>query len=433
MIDPVQLVRDILTDIDRGLRGESSSLPMIPTYLSPGNRAQAGKTVIALDAGGTNLRAARVRFDENGKALAEDARKAPMPGTKGRLNAEQFFDAIADIAEPLLESRGAGEGGDIQGMGFCFSYPMEITKDADGILMAFSKEVDAPEVIGKSIGAGLRNALARRKVKAPEKITLLNDTAATLLCGTVDIPAEDHEGPLPAGAAGGPVIGFILGTGFNTAYPEKSIPKIGFHSETAPQIVVCETGNFAPRYLGYLDREYDGLTKKPGSYTQEKAAAGAYLGPLNLHILKQAVRDGVVSFKKSGELLDLPGLETRDLNGFLRAPFSGEGALGRLFDRDEGDALASVLYLCSIVTERAALLSAAVLAATVERMDAGHNPFAPVRIAVEGTTYMLYRGMRKALEAHLHTMLVSRKPRSCIIAPVEQASLFGAAVAALTG
>jgi hypothetical protein len=30
-------------------------------------------------------------------------------------------------------------------------------------------------------------------------------------------------------------------------------------------------------------------------------------------------------------------------------------------------------------------------------------------------------------------MLNSRKPRSCIIAPVEQASLLGAAVAALTG
>jgi hexokinase len=132
-------------------------------------------------------------------------------------------------------------------------------------------------------------------------------------------------------------------------------------------------------------------------------------------------------------LLDLPVLETRDLNSFLRAPLSGESPLDQLFDRDETDAVASVLYLSSIVTERAALLSAAALAATVERMDAGCDPLAPVRIAVEGTTYMRYRGMRKSLEARLHTMLVSRKPRSCIIAPVEQASLFGAAVAAVTG
>jgi hexokinase len=83
------------------------------------------------------------------------------------------------------------------------------------------------------------------------------------------------------------------------------------------------------------------------------------------------------------------------------------------------------------VTQRAALFSAAILAATVERMGAGYDPFTPVRIAVEGTTYMVYKGMREALESYLHTMLNADKPRSYVIAPVEQASLFGAAVAAL--
>jgi hexokinase len=65
-------------------------------------------------------------------------------------------------------------------------------------------------------------------------------------------------------------------------------------------------------------------------------------------------------------------------------------------------------------------------------MDAGYDPFTPVRIAVEGTTYIRYKGMREALESYLHTMLAAGKPRSCVIAPVEQASLLGAAVAALT-
>ena len=109
-----------------------------------------------------------------------------------------------------------------------------------------------------------------------------------------------------------------------------------------------------------------------------------------------------------------------------------EGPLGELFGKDERDALASFVYLSSIITERAALLSAAVLAATVEQMDAGYDPFVPIRIAVEVTTYMRYQGMREALESYLHTILVSRKPRSYVIAPVEQASLLGAAVAALT-
>jgi hexokinase len=217
--------------------------------------------VIALDAGGTNLRAALVRFDETGKVLAEGNRKAPMPGTRGRVGEDQFFDEIAELTIPLFE-----EAKDIEGIGFCFSYPMEMTRDADGILMAFSKEVDAPDVIGKSIGRGLRDALARRNIKAPERIVLLNDTVATLLSGLAEIPPDGgtRRGEDRYGVAGGPVIGFILGTGFNTAYPEKSIPKIGFESSSAPQIVVCETGTFFHRYQGILDKEYDATTKNPG-------------------------------------------------------------------------------------------------------------------------------------------------------------------------
>jgi hexokinase len=427
--DPAVLVRDVLFDMDRGLRGKPSSLPMIPAYLSPVSRVPPGKAVIALDAGGTNLRAARVRFDENGKVLAEGARKVPMPGTGGRVGAEAFFDEIAALAAPLIE-----ESGPVEGLGFCFSYPMEMKENGDGILMAFSKEVDAPEVIGRAIGQGLREALERRKVRAPERIVLLNDTVATLLSGLAEIPPDGgtRRGEDRYGIEGGPVIGFILGTGFNIAYPEKSIPKTGFESREAPQIVVCEAGNFAPRYLGVLDREYDATTKNPGTYTQEKATAGAYLGPLTFHILKQAVRDGVLTFKKSEEFLAWPGLQTKDLNAFMHAPLCAEGPVGGLFGPDERDALASFVYLTSIVTQRAGLLAAAVVAAAVERIGAGHDPFVPVRIAVEGTTYVIYKGMREALESYLHTMLVREKPRSYVISPVEQASLFGAAVAALS-
>ncbi|MDR3334967.1 MAG: hexokinase [Treponema sp.] len=426
--DPATLVRDALIDMERGLRGQSSSLPMIPTYLSPVSHVPPGKTVIALDAGGTNLRAALVRFDEQGKAVAVGTEKIPMPGTQGRVSVEQFFDAIATVTAPLIE-----QADPIEGIGFTFSYPMEMTQDADGILMAFSKEVDAPDVIGTAIGQGLRDALNRRKVKVPGRIVMLNDTVATLLSGLVEIPPDGglRRGADRYGVKGGPVIGFILGTGFNTAYPEKSIPKIGFASESAPQIVVCETGTFAHRYLGILDKEYDGLTKNPGAYTLEKITSGAYLGPLTFHILQQAIKDGVLRFKKSDIFLSWPTLQTKDLNGFMYAPLTGEGPIGELFGSDERDALASFVYLTSIITERGGLFAAAMVAAAVERIGF-YDPFAPVRIAVEGTTYMIYRGMRSALESWLHTLLVSGKPHPYSIVPVEQASLFGAAVAALS-
>ena len=428
-IDPLNLAKDVLIDMERGLEGKSSSLIMIPTYVNPAARVTPGKTVIALDAGGTNLRAALVKFDENGKAVVGDSLKASMPGVKGRISADAFFDEIAAVTSPLIEKSGEK----IEGIGFCFSYSMEITKDADGILLHFSKEVDAPEVIGKAIGKGLKDALARAGSKVPERVVLLNDTAATLLSGLSEIPANTgaFRGEDRYGAAAGPVIGLILGTGFNTAYPETRIPKIGFDSAN-PQIVVCESGNFAHRYMGPLDHEYDNTTISPGAYTLEKAAAGGYLGPLTFHFIKQAVRDGLIKFRRSDEFLSWPTMQTKDLNAFQHEPLNMQGPIASLFGPDEIDALACFCYLTSIVTERGAMLSAAVVAGAVERISAGFNPFSPVRIAVEGTTFMIYKGMRNALESWLHIMLNNGKPRSYSVTPVEQASLFGAAVAALS-
>ena len=431
-LNPLALVKDILTDMERGLAGADSSLPMIPSYITPAVMFQPGEKALALDAGGTNLRAGLVYFDKNCKATAEGTFKSPMPGTAGRVSAGQFFDMLAAAAAPLITAES-----NIKGIGFTFSYPMEIQSDADGILLGFSKELDIPDVVGKAIGAGLRDALARQGCKYSGPIALLNDTTATLLSGLAAIPSggETVQANKAYGFSGGQVIGFILGTGINTAYPETSIPKIGFESQSSPQIVVCETGTFNFRDRGPLDREFDSATKNPGAYTLEKAVSGAYLGPLCLHILKQAIKDNAVCFKKSDELLSMARLETRVLNEFLHAPLTGGNPVGSLFAHEEGDALAAVQYLVSIITERAALLSAAVLAATVQRINCGpqaaFRPCSPVRIAVEGTTYMIFKGMRRSLESWLHFMLADGKPQPYIIAPVEQASLFGAAVAAL--
>jgi len=424
------LANEVLVEMERGLEGKSSSLPMIPSYITPVTRIPPEKTVLALDAGGTNLRSSLVYFNEKGEAVTQGTNKTPMPGTSGQISADDFFGAIADVTLPLLQNA------KVEGIGFTFSYPMEITSDADGILLSFSKEVDAPGVIGKPIGKSLREALAAKGYKYTGPIVMLNDTVATLLSGHAVISPDGEptrtRNDFNLETDGSPVIGFILGTGFNTAYPETSIPKIKFNSASSPQIVVCETGNFAVRYRGQLDVEFDNSTKNPGTYYLEKASSGAYLGPLTHHILKQAIRDKVIHFKKSDELLAMDHLETRFLNEFILSPLAAQGPLGSLFAPSESDALAAVQYLTSIVTERGALFSAAVLAATIRRVSPGYEPYFPVRVAVEGTTYMVYKGMRRSIESYLHQMMYGEKPHAYIVSPVEQASLFGAAVAALS-
>lgn len=426
--DPQALVKDLVIEMERGLTGDESTLPMIPSWIKPLSSVPHGRTVLALDAGGTNMRAALVSFDEQGKAIAHDISKTHMPGTKGRLDRNAFFDEIAALAGPLLEKQA------VDGIGFCFSYPMEATEDADGILMSFSKEVDAPDVIGTAVGAELRKALERRGTRYTGKIVLLNDTVSTLLSGQIEIPANGGliRGEDIYGAGAGPVIGFILGTGMNIAYPETRIPKIGWDRPDESQIIVCETGAFNTRYTGRLDDDFDKTTKNPGHYRFEKTMAGAYLGPLSLVMLKKAIGDGVLDFDRSNDILSMECLQTKDLNQFMHAPLTGEGPLGSLFAKHERDALASFCYLVSIITRRAALFAAATVASAVEKAGAGFDPFAPVRIAVEGTTYMIYKGMRTSLESYLNTMLQTKAPRNIAIAPVEQASLFGAAAAALS-
>ena len=79
-IDALRCCDDFLAEMTRGLNGEPSSLVMIPTYMETARELPRGRTVIALDAGGTNLRVAAVTFDADGKALVEDLTRHRMPG-----------------------------------------------------------------------------------------------------------------------------------------------------------------------------------------------------------------------------------------------------------------------------------------------------------------------------------------------------------------
>jgi hexokinase len=427
------LIEDFCAAMDRGLRGgKTLSLPMLPTYLRPKGTPAADTKVIALDAGGTNLRAARIRFGDDGRQIVEDERKTFMPGTKGALTADEFFSGIAGLCEPLFD------GSAIDGIGFCFSYPMEMTPDGDGILLSFSKEIEVQDLVGHPVGKGLCEALARRGVRLPSRIVLLNDTVAALLCALSQIPprfpskiaSAEGKAPEKMKAAAGAAIGFILGTGTNIAYCETTIPKINFESKTSPQIVVCESVGMDFKHRGAVDVEFDAETKCPGMYGMEKAISGAYLGQLSLHVLKHAVQDGILRFKKSPELLEMERLETKDLNTLLQAPLALGGPLGKLFDAGEIDAIKSLVYIESIITERSALLAASSIAAVIKHCGGAYDPLAPVRVAVEGTTFSLYHFLCDAIKARLHGMLNADSPQFCMMKTVDQASMFGAAAAA---
>ena len=405
------LVADLLTDMEAGLAGRASSLAMIPTWLAPVERIPAGEPVLAIDAGGTNLRAALVSFGPGGPTV-EGFRAAAMPGIDAEVGRDAFFDALAGHVADLAARAGR--------IGFCFSYPVEILPDLDGRLLRFTKEIRAPEVRGTLVGAGLREALARAGVRGTRSVVLLNDTTATLLAGrsAVEDPRQ-YDG----------YVGYILGTGTNAAYLEPSILKA---PGAGAQIVVLESGGFAIRGRGDLDVAFDRTTIDPGSYPCEKMHSGAYLGGLALLVLKAAAREGLFCAAAAGRIARLDALAAKDVSAFLRRPFDASLPLGGAAGAETRDIERAHLLLDALVG-RAALLAAGVLAASVVKSGRGALSSLPVCLAVDGSTWTGVPNLAARATAILEARLAGERGRYVRIVTPERAPLLGAAVAALAG
>src|SRR5664279_5987781 len=148
----IQSIVDMFTsEMLNGLAGKESSLRMIPTYIEADNQFLTGVPVVAIDAGGTNFRAALVKFNKFGALEITNMINAKMPGLEGEISKKEFFNTIGGYIKSIAKLSDR--------IGFCFSYPTEILPDKDGKLLQFCKEVEAPEVVGELIGKSLLETL----------------------------------------------------------------------------------------------------------------------------------------------------------------------------------------------------------------------------------------------------------------------------------
>jgi hexokinase len=415
-VDLSRYCATFLAEMKRGLEGARSSLPMIPTYVETSREVTRGQRVVALDAGGTNMRVAVVSFDPAGKPVVENLTRHRMPGVDETLDRDAFFQALARVVLPTL--------GDADRIGFCFSYPAEITPDRDGRLIQFTKEIKARGVDGELIGANLGRALKAAGAENPVRIILLNDTVATLLAGRNALPDRRFDG----------FIGVVCGTGLNVAYVEKNslIRKTPGLDAAQSQIVNTESGSFARGLYGPVDDAFDATMANPGKYRHEKIISGAYLGALCLFAVRAAAADGCISAPGRVELDRIPGLSTRDLNDYLLHPDDRSNPLGAACSLMPSPDAKAVYRVCDSLVERAAAMIAMNLGAVVLKSGAGQDPRYPACIAVDGTTFWQLRTFRLRVEAHMRRLLIGDRERAWEITAVEDAPLLGAAIAALT-
>jgi hexokinase len=407
-IDPDAVLLDFLEEMKRGLDGRKSSLAMIPTFITTDRPVPAGRPVIVVDAGGTNLRVATAVFNERGVPMIENFSNYEMPGIQKEVGKEEFFDLFAGYLLPVA--------GLADSVGLCFSYAAEITPDGDGKLLTWTKEIKAPEVIGEPIA---KNIAERLRIKGfRPRFTLLNDTVATLLAGKSLGGSERYES----------YVGFILGTGTNTSYIEKNVNIVKRKDLDAAgaQAINVESGNFGKCPLGPIDLAFNSSTIRPGTYTFEKMISGAYLGGLCLLVLKTAAEEGIFSAPGARILASLQELSTIEVDAFLRNPSLGrKHAPYSLGDEDKK----IVLRLFTSVIERASLLAAINISAAAVKSGGGKHH--PVCINVDGSTFYKTLGLRPRAEEHLLSILTP-KGLSYQLIRVDDSPLIGAAVAGLT-
>ena len=384
------VVDALLYDMDEGLAGRSACEDMIRTYCNPPTTKAAGKSVIVIDAGGTNFRSCLVTFDSHGVPSIDFMEKTAMPGIKKELNRKEFFDVFAENLEHLK--------GKSSNIGFCFSYPMTITSDGDGVLLGFSKEIKAPEVVGCHIGSELKKALASHGWKKELHVSMLNDTVAALLAGAAN-PSD--------GKSYSSYIGFILGTGMNGAYIQ---PAVKEYDNLEEQIIVCESGKFDKICRSDFDIWFDQKSVKPGTSIMEKQCSGAYLGPVAWEMINAGAREGLFSTKFSESLLMIESLSLIEIDSFLHAPYNTSSILGAKASESATDEDYDRLYqLIDALVDRTARCSAAILAACVIKSGKGSPSNKPVCIACNGTTFYKTYKVQKRVEGYLDDVLIKQR------------------------
>jgi len=400
------LIGDFIFEMENGLAGRGGSLAMIPTYISADREIPKNESVIVIDAGGTNLRVASVSFDDDHRPHIEDYAAHPMPGSSSEVSADDFFGQLARYLQPVLKKSNK--------IGFCFSYPVEIGPDMDGRLLKWTKEMKAPEVIGRRIGRGLREALG--PAGAGKSIVLLNDTVATLLAGKVT-----------GGKNYGTYVGFILGTGTNTAYLEKNenILKVNHLDPSGSQAVNIESGGFSKAPRGDVDIILDRELEDPGSNRFEKMISGKYLPKITLMTLKKGVEGGLFDESCGSWIRSLKQLDYKHMDDLSNNGGAGLYKTVGLSNADRG----SIRDIVKAVIERAAKLAAVDLTAAVVKA-AGESSDLSVCINIDGSTYYKNTHLRENTERYLQDMLGARKIRYSLV-HTEQAPLIGAAIAGL--
>ncbi len=406
-------------DMAKGLAGDESSLKMIPAYAGMPTGKEKGR-FIALDLGGTNFRVLEVMLRGNRTVGRANIMKFTLDKKHIMGSAELFFDFLAESVKIFLRKQKLPEAAMVK-MGFTFSFPIQQTGIASGILICWTKGFNAAGVIGNDVVKLLDEAFLRKGVINVNISALANDTVGTLVAKSYEDPRCD--------------VGVIIGTGTNACYPEE-LSKIkkwpGRNGKKARMIINIEWGNFNKLASTSFDRQLDEESDNPGQQILEKMVSGMYLGEIVRLILYDLASEGSLSCGLIPLLVRKGAFETEYMSIIEGDGTPGLKIVGRLLGalgmyRQSLKDRRIFKKVCESVSRRGARICASCIAAIVTKMDPHLSN--KHTIAIDGSVFEKHPTFSNNIDEAMKDIFAGKYNRIKLV-PTKDGSGKGAAIIA---
>ncbi|XP_007542666.2 hexokinase-2-like [Poecilia formosa] len=424
-----EISKRLLKAMEEGLRNKTvgsdhpsirPSVKMLSSHLKERPNGTENGGFLALDMGGTKLRAYYVEV-MNGKIKLEPKSKEwTIPQELKNESGTQLFDYIVKNLGAFVETLKL-EGNPKLPLGFSFSFPCDHKSLYKCFLTKWTKGFKCSGVERKDVAKLLREAIGRKGGLNIHPIVMVNDVVATMMS------CEDENCQ----------IGMIIGTGTNACYMEE-MKNVGTEDGEEGQLCInTEWGGFGDDdslkdFLTEFDKNLDNESDNPGEHIVEKMISGKYLGEIVWRVLlelkeKKLLFEGSVS----DNLRKKDTFETRFISEIEDEKNGLENADKILSDLDlkvNSTDPSLVKMVCDTISSRSARLCAAALVTIANRIRTNRGlPHLKITVGMDGTVYKKHPNFSEKLKEALRTL----SPECDInIKVVDDASGKGAALVA---
>ncbi|XP_030807059.1 hexokinase HKDC1-like [Camarhynchus parvulus] len=169
----LRLSDDVLQDVTARFQAEmlkglardtnpTAAVKMLPSFVRSLPDGSEKGEFLAVDLGGSQLRAHQVKVFDDGKQSSQlESKFYPTPKEVTQGNGAELFGYIADCLSDFMETRNLKQKK--LPLGFTFSFPCKQTKLDEGVLLEWTKHFRVRGVQGTDVVSSLHRALQKHQ------------------------------------------------------------------------------------------------------------------------------------------------------------------------------------------------------------------------------------------------------------------------------